>query len=150
MVGYGSIVNARQQVEDSEGEKWREGKLARERERGEFGLIGFQFGVTSGRSRVTDARKGGWKEERDGEKSKEVNLFQIYNMDSGNANENVYGILCRFEWIIFSIEVNLCLLGKRITSYKFCLSKISISITMKFINEVINGGITIIPIGRLG
>ena len=57
---------------------------------------------------------------------------------------NVVGLSCRFEWIIFSAEVNLCLLGKRIASYKFCLGRTCISITMKFINEVVNGGITII------
>ena len=40
---------------------------------------------------------------------KGVNLFQIYNMDSGNAVE----LSCRPEWIILSAEVNLCPLGKR-------------------------------------
>ena len=60
----------------------------------------------------------------------------------------------RSKWIILSTEVNLCLLGKRIASYKFCLGRIYmyfISITMKFINEVVNkwnkivkGGVTII------
>mgnify|MGYP001762847020 FL=1 len=74
------------------------------------------------------------------ERSKEVNLFQIYNMDSGN----VVGLSCRSERIILSTEVNLCLLGKRIASYKFCLGRTCISITMKFINEVVNGGVTII------
>ena len=61
-------------------------------------------------------------------------------MDSGN----VVGLSCRSERIILSTEVNLCLLGKRIASYKFCLGRTCISITMKFINEVVNGGITII------
>ena len=74
------------------------------------------------------------------ERSKEVNLFQIYNMDSGN----VVGLSCRSERIILSTEVNLCLLGKRIASSKFCLGRTCISITMKFINEVVNGRVTII------
>lgn len=43
-----------------------------------------------------------------------------------------------------STEVNLCLLGKRIASYKFCLGRTCIFITMKFINEVVNGGVTIL------
>ena len=60
---------------------------------------------------------------------------------------NVVGLSCRFEWIIFSAEVNLCLLGKRIASYKFCRDRTCISITMKFINEVVNGGVTIILFG---
>jgi hypothetical protein len=34
--------------------------------------------------------------------------------------------------------------GKKISSYKFCLDRIYISIIMKFINEVVNGEITII------
>ena len=79
-----------------------------------------------------------WTEEKRGsagrgvyhERSKEVNLFQIYNMDSGN----VVGLSCRSERIILSTEVNLCLLGKRIASSKFCLGRTCISITMKFIN----------------
>lgn len=33
------------------------------------------------------------------------------------------------------------------TSYKFCLGRTCISITMKFINEVVNGGVTIILFG---
>jgi len=61
-------------------------------------------------------------------------------MDSGN----VVGLSCRSEWIILSTEVNLCLLGKRIASSKFCLGRTCISITMKFINEVVNGRVTII------
>ena len=89
-----------------------------------------------------------WTEEKRGsagrgvyhERSKEVNLFQIYNMDSGN----VVGLSCRSEWIILSTEVNLCLLGKRIASSKFCLVRTCISITIKFINEVVNGRVTII------
>ena len=96
-----------------------------------------------------------WTQEKGGsagrglyhERSKRVNLFQIYNMDSGN----VVGLSCRSEWIILSTEVNLCLLGKRIASYKFCFGRTCISITMKFINEVVNkwnkivkGGVTII------
>ena len=91
-----------------------------------------------------------WTEEKRGsagrgvyhERSKEVNLFQIYNMDSGN----VVGLSCRSEWIILSTEVNLCLLGKRVASSKFCLGRTCISITMKFINEneVVSGGVTII------
>ena len=42
------------------------------------------------------------------------------------------------------MEVNPCPLGKRIASYKFCFGRTCISITMKFINEVINRGVTII------
>lgn len=38
----------------------------------------------------------------------------------------------------------LCLLGKRLANLKFCLGRTCISITMKFINEVVNGGVTII------
>jgi hypothetical protein len=53
---------------------------------------------------------------------------------------NVVGLSCRSEWIILSTEGNLCPLGKRIASYKFCLGRTCISITMKFINEVVNGG----------
>lgn len=55
------------------------------------------------------------------------------------------------SWTLMSIRmnhpfhgVNLCPLGKRIASYKFCLGRTCISITMKFINEVVNGGVTII------
>lgn len=51
------------------------------------------------------------------------------------------------ESIVLSTEVNLCLLDKRIASYKFCLGRTCISITMKFINEVVNGGVTIILFG---
>ena len=47
-------------------------------------------------------------------------------MDSGNAME-----------LDSHTEVNLCPLGKRIASYKFCLGRTCISITMKFINEVV-------------
>lgn len=68
----------------------------------------------------------------------------LSNIQHGFRQCNVVGLSCRFEWIIFSAEVNLCLLGKRIASYKFCLGRTCISITMKFINEVVNGGITII------
>jgi hypothetical protein len=55
------------------------------------------------------------------------------------------------SWTLMSIrmnppfqEANLCLLGKRIASYKLCLGRTWISITMNFINEVVNGGVTII------
>ena len=61
-------------------------------------------------------------------------------MDSGN----VVGLSCRSERIILSTEVNLCLLGKRIASYKFCLGRTCISITIKLRNEVVNVGVTII------
>ena len=54
-------------------------------------------------------------------------------MDSGNAME-----------LDSHTEVNLCPLGKRIASYKFRFGRTCISITMKFINEVVNGGVTII------
>lgn len=77
------------------------------------------------------------------ERSKEVNLFQIYNMDSGNAME-LDSHVDPNESSFRSTEVNLCLLGKRIASYKFCLGRTRISMTMKFINEVVNGGLTII------
>lgn len=53
----------------------------------------------------------------------------------------------RMEWIILSTEVNLCLLGKKIASYKFCLGRTCISITMKLINEVVNDGVTFILFG---
>ena len=76
------------------------------------------------------------------------------NIQHGFWQCNVVGLSCRSEWIILSTEANLCLLGKRIASYKFCLGRIYmyfISITMKFINEVVNkwnkivkGGVTII------
>lgn len=36
------------------------------------------------------------------------------------------------------------LLGKKIGSYKFCFGRTCISITMQFINEVLNGGVPII------
>lgn len=80
-----------------------------------------------------------WTEEKGGsagrglyrERSKGVNLLQIYNMDSDNG----VGPSCRSEWISLSTEVNLCLLGKSIASYKFCLGRTCISITIKLINE---------------
>ena len=68
----------------------------------------------------------------------------LSNIQHGFWQCNVVGLSCRSEWIILSTEVNLCLLGKRIASYKFCLGRTCISITMKFINEVVNGGVTII------
>ena len=68
----------------------------------------------------------------------------LSNIQHGFWQCNVVGLSCRSQWIILSTEVNLCLLGKRIASYKFCLGRICISITMKFINEVVNGGVTII------
>ena len=72
------------------------------------------------------------------------------NIQHGFWQCNVVGLSCRSEWIILSTEGNLCPLGKRIASYKFCLGRIYykfclgriymylISITMKFINEVVN------------
>lgn len=42
------------------------------------------------------------------------------------------------------MEVNFCLLGKRIVSFKFCFGRICIFIIMKFINEVVNGRVIII------
>ena len=60
------------------------------------------------------------------------------NIQHGFWQCNVVGLSCRSEWIILSTEVNLCPLGKRIASYKFCLGRTRISITMKFINEVVN------------
>lgn len=70
----------------------------------------------------------------------------LSNIQHGFWQCNVVGLSCWSEWIILSTstEVNLCLLGKRIASYKFCLGRTCISITMKFINEVVNGGVTII------
>jgi len=68
----------------------------------------------------------------------------LSNIQHGFWQCNVVGLSCRSEWIILSTEVNLCLLGKRIASYKFCRDRTCISITMKFINEVVNGGVTII------
>lgn len=68
----------------------------------------------------------------------------LSNIQHGFWQCNVVGLSCRSEWIILSTEVNLCPLGKRIASYKFCLGRTCISITMKFINEVVNGGVTII------
>jgi hypothetical protein len=69
----------------------------------------------------------------------------LSNIQHGFWQCNVVGFSYRSEWIILSTEANLCLLGKRIASYKFCLGRTYmyfISITMKFINEV--GGVTII------
>ena len=71
----------------------------------------------------------------------------LSNIQHGFWQCNVVGLSCRSEWILLSTEINLCLLGKRIASYKFCLGRTYmyfISITMKFINEVVNGGATII------
>ena len=94
-----------------------------------------------------------WTEEEGGsagiglyhERSEEVNLFQI-NIQHGFWQCNGVGPSCRSEWISLWTEVNLCLLGKRIASYKFCLGRTCISITIKLINEneVVNGGVTII------
>jgi len=68
------------------------------------------------------------------------------NIQHGFWQCNGVGPSCRSEWISLSTEVNLCLLGKRIASYKFCLGRTCISITIKLINEneVVNGGVTII------
>lgn len=68
------------------------------------------------------------------------------NIQHGFWQCNGVGPSCRSEWISLSAEVNLCLLGKRIASYKFCLGRTCISITIKLINEneVVNGGVTII------
>ena len=66
------------------------------------------------------------------------------NIQHGFWQCNVVGLSCRSEWIILSTEAKICLLGKRIASYKFCLGRTCISITMNFINEVVNGGVTII------
>ena len=66
----------------------------------------------------------------------------LSNIQHGFWQCNVVGLSCRSEWIILSTEINLCLLGKRIASFKFCLGRTCISITMKFI--VVNGGVTII------
>lgn len=68
----------------------------------------------------------------------------LSNIQHGFWQCNVVGLSCRSEWIILSTEANLCLLGKRIASYKLCLGRTWISITMNFINEVVNGGVTII------
>ena len=66
------------------------------------------------------------------------------NIQHGFWQCNAAGLSCRSEWIILSTEAKICLLGKRIASYKFCLGRTCISITMNFINEVVNGGVTII------
>lgn len=71
----------------------------------------------------------------------------LSNIQHGFWQCNVVGLSCRSEWIILSTEVNLCLRGKRVASYKFCLGRTCISITMKFINEVITGGMTVILFG---
>ena len=92
-----------------------------------------------------------WTEEKGGsagrglyhERSKEINLF-LSNRNIQDGFWQWVGLSCWYEWIILSAEVNLCLLGKRIASYKFRFGRTCISITMKFINEVVNGGITII------
>ena len=55
------------------------------------------------------------------------------NIQHGFWQCNGVGPSCRSEWISLSTEVNLCLLGKRIVSYKFCLGRTCISITMKLI-----------------
>lgn len=55
------------------------------------------------------------------------------NIQHGFRQCNGVGSSCRSEWISLSTEVNLCLLGKRIVSYKFCLGRTCISITMKLI-----------------
>lgn len=71
----------------------------------------------------------------------------LSNIQHGFWQCNVVGFSYRSESIILSTEANLCLLGKRIASYKFCLGRTYmyfISITMKFINEVVKGGVTII------
>nr|YP_010353149.1 hypothetical protein MZG19_pgp013 [Wisteriopsis reticulata]UOF70694.1 hypothetical protein [Wisteriopsis reticulata] len=54
-------------------------------------------------------------------------------------------------WTLMSIRMNhpfhgVCLLGKRIASYKFCLGRRCIFITIQIKNEieVVNGGVTII------
>ncbi len=60
----------------------------------------------------------------------------LSNIQHGFWQCNVVGLSCWYEWIILSAEVNLCLLGKRIASYKFCFGRTCISITMKFINEM--------------
>ena len=95
-----------------------------------------------------------WTEEKGGspgrglydERSKVIYHFQIYNTDSILAMQCSWTLMSiRMEWIILSTEVNLCLLGKRLASYKFCLG--STCITMKLINEVVNGGVTIILFG---
>ena len=91
-----------------------------------------------------------WTEEKGGLSGKRIVPWEkqggqpVSNIQHGFWQCNVVGPSCRSEWISLSTEVNLCLLGKRIASYKFCLGRICISITMKFINEVVNGGVTII------
>ena len=55
------------------------------------------------------------------------------NIQHGFWQCNGVGPSCRSEWIILSTEANLCLLGKRIASSKFCFGRTCISITMKLI-----------------
>ena len=91
-----------------------------------------------------------WTEEKGGLSGKRIVTWEkqggqpLSNIQHGFWQCNVVGLSRRSEWIILSTKVNLCLLGKRIASYKFCLGRTCISITMKFINEVVNGGVTII------
>lgn len=66
-------------------------------------------------------------------KSKEVNLFQIYNMDSGNAMQ-----------LGFHVDSNELSFLPSIASYNFCFGRICISITTKFINKVVNYEVTVI------
>lgn len=81
-----------------------------------------------------------WTEEKGGLSGKRIVPWEkqggqpVSNIQYGFWQCNVVGPSCRSEWIRLSTEVNLCLLGKRIASYKFCLGRTCIFITMKFIN----------------
>ena len=75
---------------------------------------------------------------------REARRSTCFKYTNGFWQCNVVGPSCRSEWISLSTEVNLCLLGKRIASYKFCLGRTCISITIKLRNEVVNVGVTII------
>ncbi|KAJ6827445.1 hypothetical protein M6B38_368785 [Iris pallida] len=77
------------------------------------------------------------------ERSKKVNCFKY----------TTWILAMQWSWTLMSIRMNqsfhrgkYCLIGKRIASYKLCLGRTCISISMKLINEneVVNGGVTII------
>jgi len=53
------------------------------------------------------------------------------NIRHGFRQCNVVILSCRSESIILSTEVNLCMLGKSIASYKFCLGRTCLFITIK-------------------
>ena len=70
-----------------------------------------------------------WTEEKGGLSGKRIVTWEkqggqpLSNIQHGFWQCNVVGLSRRSEWIILSTKVNLCLLGKRIASYKFCLGR---------------------------